>query len=79
LIFDTNAKFDLFVQHTHLNGIAHGCELLCRAKEDNFIEPDACIEVTIGDDVSFETATYRLIRNNGDMDKVLNFPIPPGN
>ena len=76
LIFDTNTKFDLFAQHTHWKGIGLGCELLCRAKDDEFIEPDACIEVTIGDDVSFENAKYRLIRNDGDMDTVLNFPIP---
>ena len=76
LIFDTNTKFDLFAQHTHWKGIGLGCELLCRAKDDEFIEPDACIEVTIGDDVSFENAKYRLIRNDGDMDTVLNSPIP---
>ena len=37
---------------------------------------NSLIEVTIGDDVSFESATYRLIRNNGDMETVLDFPIP---
>ena len=75
LIFDTNAKFDLFEQHT-CYGIAPDHELLFRAKDDEFIEPAVCIEVTIGNDVSFESATYRLIRNNGDMETVLDFPIP---
>ena len=67
-IFDTNDRFDLFEQHTFHGMISNGCELLCRAKADEFIAPDACIEITIGCDYSFDDATFRLIRNNGDME-----------
>ena len=73
-ILDTNDRFDSFEQHTYHGQVGAGCALLCRAKADKFIEPDACIEITIGVGYSFKTATFRLIRNNGDMDTVLNFP-----
>ena len=75
-IFDTNDRFDLFEQHVWHGLVGSHCELLCRAKADEFIAPDACIEITIGDKVSFEDAAFRLIRNNGDMETPLDFPIP---
>ena len=73
-IFDTNDRFDLFEQHVWHGQVGTHCELLCRAEAeaDEFIAPDACIEITIGCDYS----TFRLIRNNGDMETPLDFPIP---
>ena len=75
-IFDTNDRFDLFEQHVWHGQVGTHCELLCRAEADEFIAPDACIEITIGGDYSFDDATFRLIRNNGDMETPLDFPIP---
>ena len=75
-IFDTNDRFDLFEQHVWHGQVGTHCELLCRAEADEFIAPDACIEITIGCDYSFDDATFRLIRNNGDMESPLDFPIP---
>jgi len=75
-IFDTNDRFPLFKQHLYNGGVTPHHELLCRAEADQFIAPDACIEITIGCDFSFEDAAFRLIRNNGDMETPLDFPIP---
>ena len=75
-IFDTNERFVLFKQHLWHGGVTPRHELLCRAEAEQFIAPDACIEITIGCDFSFEDAAFRLIRNNGDMESPLDFPIP---
>ena len=76
-IFKTNTKFESFRQHKygHRNGgmIGNGCELLCKADVD--VEPDACIQITINEDGDAYGATYKLIRNNGNMEDVVDFDI----
>ena len=72
-IFKTNTKFKSFRQHKYHNMIANGCELLCKA--DAFVEADACIEITINKDGDAFGATFKLIRNNGNMEDVVDFHI----
>jgi len=46
---------------------------LCKA--DAFVEADACIEITINEDGDAFGATFKLIRNNGNMEDVVDFHI----
>jgi hypothetical protein len=84
IIFKKNPAFLYFFQ-CRINqdnglrgGIGNGCELLTRYKGDpGSCRPDACIEVTIGSDPDdpIGSSTFRLIRNNGNMDEEINFAI----
>jgi len=72
-IFKSNPKFKSFAQHKWNNQIGNGCELLCKAAAD--VEPDACIQITIHEDGDAFGATYKLIRNNGNMEDAVDFDI----
>ena len=72
-IFKTNPKFKKFAQHKFWNAIGNGCELLCKAAAD--VEPDACIQITIHKDGDAFGATYKLIRNSGNMEDIVDFDI----
>ena len=72
-IFKTNPKFNSFAQHKWNNMIANGCELLCKSAAD--VEPDACIQITIHKDGDAFGATYKLIRNSGNMEDAVDFDI----
>ena len=83
-IFKNNPTFLYFFQcrvnqdNGLRGGIGQGCELLTRYKGDlGSCKPDACIEVTIGSDPADQigSSTFRLIRNNGNMDEEINFAI----
>ena len=84
IIFKKNPSFLYFFQcRSNVDGglrggIGNGCELLTRYKGDpGSCRPDACIEVTIGSDPDdpIGSSTFRLIRNNGNMDEEINFAI----
>lgn len=68
-IFKTNTKVKSFHQQKYGNSmIGNGCELLCKA--DAVVEADACIEISINEDDDVFRATFKMIRNNGNMEDV---------
>jgi len=79
-IFKGNPAFDYFFQCRagEHGGIGDACALLTRCIGDpGSCKPDACIEVTIGSDPAdpIGSSTFRLIRNNRNMDEAINFTI----